>query len=485
MGGNTSLKNQVISGLFWKFGERIIAQGVSFVISVILARLLMPEQYGVIALILIFINIANVFVTNGLGESLIQKQDSGDTEFSTMFYCSLAISGVLYMMIFIFAPFIASFYDNEELIILIRILALQLPLSAIKTIQHAYVSKHMMFRKFFFSTLGGTLISGTIGVIMAYQGCGVWALAEQYLVNSAIDMLVLFFTVPWRPKLMFDMQSAKILFAYGWKLMLSQLINTLYNELRSLIIGKIYSSADLAYYNRGNHFPSLIITNINTAISNVLFPAMSKVNNSIADVKNMTRRSMKVSSYIIFPLMTGMIAAAEPMVRVLLTEKWIFCVPFLRLCCIYWAFQPLQTANVQAIKAVGRSDICLKLEVIKKFIGFALLFASVPFGVFAIVISNTVYGGISMLINIRPNKKLIDYGYKEQFADIVPSFLLSAFMGGAVYAIGFIPTDAVIVLVIQIISGIALYIAGSYYFKIDSFVFLAGSIKKGKRAKTK
>ena len=485
MGGNTSLKNQVISGLFWKFGERIIAQGVSFVISVILARLLMPEQYGVIALILIFINIANVFVTNGLGESLIQKQDSGDTEFSTMFYCSLAISGVLYMMIFIFAPFIASFYDNEELIILIRILALQLPLSAIKTIQHAYVSKHMMFRKFFFSTLGGTLISGTIGVIMAYQGCGVWALAEQYLVNSAIDMLVLFFTVPWRPKLMFDMQSAKILFAYGWKLMLSQLINTLYNELRSLIIGKIYSSADLAYYNRGNHFPSLIITNINTAISNVLFPAMSKVNNSIADVKNMTRRSMKVSSYIIFPLMTGMIAAAEPMVRVLLTEKWIFCVPFLRLCCIYWAFQPLQTANVQAIKAVGRSDICLKLEVIKKFIGFALLFASVPFGVFAIVISNTVYGGISMLINIRPNKKLIDYGYKEQFADIVPSFLLSSFMGGAVYAIGFIPTDAVIVLVIQIISGIALYIAGSYYFKIDSFVFLAGSIKKGKRAKTK
>ncbi len=485
MGGNTSLKNQVISGLFWKFGERIIAQGVSFVISVILARLLMPEQYGVIALILIFINIANVFVTNGLGESLIQKQDSGDTEFSTMFYCSLAISGVLYMMIFIFAPFIASFYDNEELIILIRILALQLPLSAIKTIQHAYVSKHMMFRKFFFSTLGGTLISGTIGVIMAYQGCGVWALAEQYLVNSAIDMLVLFFTVPWRPKLMFDMQSAKILFAYGWKLMLSQLINTLYNELRSLIIGKTYSSADLAYYNRGNHFPSLIITNINTAISNVLFPAMSKVNNSIADVKNMTRRSMKVSSYIIFPLMTGMIAAAEPMVRVLLTEKWIFCVPFLRLCCIYWAFQPLQTANVQAIKAVGRSDICLKLEVIKKFIGFALLFASVPFGVFAIVISNTVYGGISMLINIRPNKKLIDYGYKEQFADIVPSFLLSAFMGGAVYAIGFIPTDAVIVLVIQIISGIALYIAGSYYFKIDSFVFLAGSIKKGKRAKTK
>ena len=485
MGGNTSLKNQVISGLFWKFGERIIAQGVSFVISVILARLLMPEQYGVIALILIFLNIANVFVTNGLGESLIQKQDSGDTEFSTMIYCSLAISGVLYMMIFIFAPFIASFYDNEELIILIRILALQLPLSAIKTIQHAYVSKHMMFRKFFFSTLGGTLISGTIGVIMAYQGCGVWALAEQYLVNSAIDMLVLFFTVPWRPKLMFDMQSAKILFAYGWKLMLSQLINTLYNELRSLIIGKIYSSADLAYYNRGNHFPSLIITNINTAISNVLFPAMSKVNNSIADVKNMTRRSMKVSSYIIFPLMTGMIAAAEPMVRVLLTEKWIFCVPFLRLCCIYWAFQPLQTANVQAIKAVGRSDICLKLEVIKKFIGFALLFASVPFGVFAIVISNTVYGGISMLINIRPNKKLIDYGYKEQFADIVPSFLLSAFMGGAVYAIGFIPTDAVIVLVIQIISGIALYIAGSYYFKIDSFVFLAGSIKKGKRAKTK
>jgi len=487
MDEKNSLKKQVMSGLIWKFGERIIAQGISFVISILLARILMPEQYGTIALLLVFINLANVFVTNGLGESLIQKRDSGDTEFSTIFYCSLAMSVVLYLIMFFLARPIALFYDNEELVVLIRVLSLQIPLSSVKTIQHAYVSKHMMFKKFFFSTLGGTVVSGVIGIIMAYNGFGAWALVEQYLVNSVIDMTVLFFTVPWRPKWLFNKKAAKQLFGFGWKIMLSQFINVLYTELRSLIIGKVYTSAQLAYYNRGNHFPSLIINNINTSISNVLFPAMSNVNNKIENVKNLTRKSMKMSSYIIFPLMTGMMAVAEPMVKVLLTDKWLFCVPYLQLCCIFWMFQPLQTANVQAIKAVGRSDICLKLEIIKKIIGFGMLFASIPFGVFVMVVSNTLFGMISMLINIRPNKKLINYGYKEQFLDLLPSFLLSAFMGGAVYLISFIPMHKLATLIIQIVAGIVLYVAGSYLFKIDSFTYLLGFFKKrkGKGAKQK
>ena len=480
MGEKKSLKNQVMSGLFWKFGERIIAQGVSFVISILLARLLMPEQYGTIALLLVFINLANVFVTNGLGESLIQKKNSGDVEFSTTFFCSLALSVVLYLIIFFLDYPISFFYENEELVILIRILALQIPISSVKTIQHAYVSKHMMFKKFFFSTLGGTIVSGVIGVVMAYNGFGVWALVEQYLVNSVIDMTVLFFTVPWRPKLIFEKKAAKQLLSFGWKIMLAQFINTLYSELRSMVIGKFYTNEDLAYYNRGNHFPSLIISNVNTSISNVIFPAMSNVNNNIENVKNLTRKSMKISSYIIFPLMAGMIAVAEPMIKVLLTDKWLFCVPYLQLCCIYWMFQPMQTANVQAIKAVGRSDICLKLEIIKKIIGFTLLFASIPFGVYVITVSNTLFGCISMLINIGPNKKLINYGYKEQFFDLIPALMLSLFMGIAVYAVGFIPIDPLFILIIQIIAGVFLYVAASYIFKIDSFTYLLGFLKKAK-----
>ena len=338
----------------------------------------------------------------------------------------------------------------------------------------------MMFKKFFFSTLGGTIVSGVIGVVMAYNGFGVWALVEQYLVNSVIDMTVLFFTVPWRPKLIFEKKAAKQLLSFGWKIMLAQFINTLYSELRSMVIGKFYTNEDLAYYNRGNHFPSLIISNVNTSISNVIFPAMSNVNNNIENVKNLTRKSMKISSYIIFPLMAGMIAVAEPMIKVLLTDKWLFCVPYLQLCCIYWMFQPMQTANVQAIKAVGRSDICLKLEIIKKIIGFTLLFASIPFGVYVITVSNTLFGCISMLINIGPNKKLINYGYKEQFFDLIPALMLSLFMGIAVYAVGFIPIDPLFILIIQIIAGVFLYVAASYIFKIDSFTYLLGFLKKAK-----
>lgn len=483
MSEKSGLKYQVMSGLFWKFGERIIAQGISFVISLLLARLLAPEQYGTVALALVFINIANVFVTNGLGESLMQKKSAGDVEFSTMFFCSLGMSVLLYIIMFFGAVPIAKFYDNDSLIILIRVLSLQIPLSSVKTIQHAYVSKNMLFKKFFFSTLGGTLFSGIVGIIMAFRGFGVWALVEQYLVNSVIDMCVLFITVPWRPQALFDKKAAKELFGYGWKLIAAQFVNTIYSESRSLIIGKQYSEIDLAYYNKGNQFPSLVINNINTSISNVLFPALSSVNNSISKLKALTRKSMKVSSYIIFPMMVGMIAIAEPMINLLLTDRWLSCVPYLQLCCIFWMFQPIQTANVQALKAVGRSDICLKLEIVKKIIGFALLIVSMNFGVTAIVLSNTIFGGISMIINIPPNKKLIGYGYKEQFFDLLPAGLLSVVMGCVVYMLGFIPLPTAVTLIVQIVVGVSMYIGGSYLFKVDSFMFLFGFAKSLKGRK--
>lgn len=469
MSNNENLGRQVASGLFWKFGERIIAQGVSFIISLVLARILLPEQYGTVSLVLVFINIANVFVSNGLGESLIQKHDADDKDFSTMFFCSLAMGIGLYLILFIVAPFIEKFYETPELTKVIRVLSLQVPLSSIKTIQHAYVQKHMLFKKFFFSTLGGTILSGIIGIIMAYKGFGVWALVEQYLVNSLMDMTILFITVKWRPHFQFSVQSAKQLLSYGWKLLAAQFINVVYNELRSLIIGKVYSKEDLAYYNRGSHFPSLIITNINTSISTVLFPAMSKVNGNPEEVKRLTRKSMKMTSYVIFPMMIGMFTVAEPMIRVLLTDKWLSCVPFLQMSCIYWMFQPCQTANVQAIKAVGRSDICLKLEIIKKSIGFSLLFLTMRISVYAVVASNVVFAGISSLINIIQNEKLIGYGFKEQILDLVPAFILSVIMGLGVYSVSFLNLQPIWILIIQVIVGIAIYIFESLIFKIEAF----------------
>lgn len=269
------MKEQIISGLFWKFGERILAQGVSFCVSLVLARMLLPEQYGVVALVLVFINLANVFVTNGLGETLIQKPDAEQKDFSTMFYCSLFFAIILYCTLFISAPFIARFYNDNQLISILRVLGLQIPIASMNTIQQAYVSRNMMFKKFFYSTLGGTIFSGVIGIALAYSGAGIWALVVQYMTNTIMNTCILFITVRWKPSFEFDKESAKALLSYGWKLVVAQFVNQAYIELKNLSIGKVYTTADLAAYNKGEQFPSVLVMNINSAISGVLFPAMS------------------------------------------------------------------------------------------------------------------------------------------------------------------------------------------------------------------
>ena len=306
---------KVLSGLFWSFGERISAQAVTFIVTILLARILMPADYGVVSLILVFITLANVFVSHGFGISLVQKQGASDKDFSTIFWCSFLFSIFLYTGLFIAAPVIASFYNNELLTPIIRVLAIKLPISAIGTIQHAYVSKHMQFKKFFFSKLGGTIVSGIIGIIMAYMGFGPWAIVAQYLVNSIVGNIVLFFTISWKPTFQFDWKSAKELMGFGWKMMLSAFINSAYSEIRTLIVGKIYSAEDLGQFKRGNQFPQLFVTNVNTALGSVIFPAMSLVNNDVSEVSRLARRSMIMTSYLMFPLMVGLGVAAEPLVK--------------------------------------------------------------------------------------------------------------------------------------------------------------------------
>lgn len=472
------LKKQIISGLFWKFGERIFAQGVSFIVSLVLARMLLPEEYGIVALVLVFINLANVFVTNGLGETLIQKPNAKQSDFSTMFFCSLFLSIVIYIFLFCSAPFIAKFYNNGQLILVLRVLGLQVPLSSINTIQQAYVSKHMMFRKFFYSTIGGTLISGIIGITLAYNGAGIWALVVQYMTNTVINTCILFITVRWYPTFEFDKDSAKTLFSFGWKLVAAQFMNQAYVELKNLFIGKIYTPADLASYNKGEQFPSVLVMNINSAISSVLFPAMSIANQEKGKLKKLTRQSIMMSSYIVFPIVTGLMIVAEPMIRLLLTDSWISCVPFLQISCLFWMFQPSQTANVQAIKASGRSDICLKLEMIKKTIGVILLLIAVQISPLAVASMNVVFAGISAVLNILPNRKLIGYGVGEQVKDILPSIMLSAIMYIVVSPIGKVGCSDIITIIVQIVLGIMVYVLGSIVLKIEAFMYIANILKK-------
>ena len=476
------IKKKVFSGMIWAFGEQFAAQAVSFILSVILARLLMPDEYGTITMVLVFINIANVFVTNGFGEALVQRKNATDEDFTTVFYCSLAVAVFLYSVLYITAPLIAAFYDSPELALVLRVLSLKLPIASINSIQRAYVQNNMQFKKFFFSTLGGTILSGVLGIFMAYKGFGVWALVAQYMSNSCVATIVMFFTVRWKPKLIFCKSSAKELIKYAWKLTAASLINTVYNELRSLIIGKKYSSSDLAYYNKGNHIPSLAITNINSAISTVIFPAMSQCNNAPNRLKAITRRSMKVAAFVIFPVMGGIIGVGESLIRLLLTEKWIPCVPYLYMACMYWACQPVQTANWQVIKAMGRSDLALRLEIYKKVIGFLLVFVSIPFGVEAIAASNVLFAIISMLINIIPNKRLINYSIREQMLDLAPSFISSVVMCLVVLEVGNIVLPDIVLIPVQVAIGIGIYVFCSVLLRNDSFSYIL-DILKGYTAK--
>lgn len=480
---NNSLKEKVFSGFAWSFGERILAQSVSFIVSVVLARMLLPSEYGIIAMVLVFINIANVFAVGGFGEALIQKKEPTEADYNTVFYYTLTISAFIYILLFFGAPFIARFYKTEQMVWGLRVLALKIIMSSVSTIQHAYVQKHMIFKKFFFSTLFGTLFSGIVGIVFAKMGFGVWALVAQYLTNSLIDMCILFFAVPWRPKLNFSMDSARSLMPLGWKFLGTNLVNAAYNELRSLVIGKKYTSADLAFYNRGDKIPSLAMSNINTTIGVVVFPAMTTAK-SPEEMKRIGRRSMMTTSYLIFPLMVGMIVTAPSLVHILYTDKWSETVIYMQILCIYWMTQPIQTMNWQILKALGRGGLCLKLEIMKKLIGIALIIGSMMISVKAVAVSAALHGIISMIINIVPNKKLIGYSLKEQMKDIFPAIMVSVIMGAAVYALSFIIKNTLILLIAQVCAGILVYLGLSALFKMEAYNYLLTLLKE-KLAKRK
>ena len=474
-------KAKVLSGLIWKFAERISAQVVTFVVSIVLGRLLSPDDYGLIAVVTIFITFANCIVTNGFGSSLIQTKDSDNLDFSTVLYFQFAFSLALYGILFIAAPLIAKFFGEgyDLLVPVLRVLGIRIPLTAINNVQQAYVGKKMIFRKFFLSTIGGTVISAVVGIWMAYEGYGVWALVGQYLTNTFISTVILAFTIKWKPELNFSWARLKILFSYGWKLLVGGIINETYVELRKIAIGKLYTSADLAYFDRGMQIPNIIVTNINSSISNVLFPAISNAQNNMADVKAIMRRSIRTSSYIMCPLMFGLAVVAEPLISFLLTDKWLPCVPYLQIYCISYCFEPIQTANLQAIKAVGRSDIFLKLEIIKK-VAYAVILLAVMFhSVDAIAYSLLLNTLIAVFVNTTPNKKLLGYSFKELIADMAPGIILSAVMSGVVYLEGMLlPFSALPRMIIQAATGGIIYLVLSVVFKVESFSYLLNTVKE-------
>lgn len=471
---------KVFSNFIWRFAERCGAQLVTFIVSIVLARILTPSDYGTIALVTVFTTILQVFIDSGLSTALIQKKDADDLDFSSVFYFNFVICIILYLIMFVSAPFIADFYKDSSLVSIVRVIGLTLIISGVKGVQQSYVSRHMLFKRFFFSTLGGTIFSAVLGIIMAYAGFGVWAIVFQQLSNNAIDTLILWITVKWRPIKKFSWSRLKNLLSFGWKMLASSLLDTVYNNLRNMIIGKLYTSADLAFYNQGDKFPKLIVTNINTSIDSVLLPTMSNEQDNHVRVKDMTRRAIKISTYIMAPLMIGLAFCAKPIVQIVLTDKWLPCVPYLQIFCISYLFWPIHTANLNAIKAMGRSDLFIKLEVIKKFMGMILLLITMNISVMAMAYSLLISGLISQVINSWPNRYLLKYSYIDQIKDILPNIVMALIMGGFVYFISYLNLPILVSLVVQILSGGIIYLMLSILTKNDSFIYLINILKSRK-----
>lgn len=472
-----NLRGKLLSGLFWRYMERCIVQGVSFVVGIILARILTPDDYGLSSLSAIFVSIISVVADLGLTQALIQKKDPDELDFNSVYYVNIFISVAVYAIIFFSAPLAAGFYKDERITALVRVSSLTLPICSIFAIQSTITTKRMEFKKYFWVNIIGAVISSFIGIAFALNGLGVWAIVAQSMASTIVGKILLSFVVRWRPKAMFSFNRVKPLFNYGYKLLISRALDQIYNNIYSLIIGRVYTTSDLAYYNRGKQYPMYIINNINDSILSVMFPAVSSIQDHRKRVKDMVRRSIVTSTFFIFPMMMGLGVMAKPLIQVMITDKWLPAVPFLQFCCFTYAFWPIHTANLQAISALGRSDIFLKLEVIKKVIGVSVLILTIPHGLMVMMYARCVTTVISSFLNAYPNKKLLNYSYFEQLRDMMPSVILSVIMGVFVWGVSFIHMNIAVQIIIQFIVGVVVYLGLAKLFNLECLSYVINIVK--------
>lgn len=476
----TGMKNKVINGLFWKVLENGGAQGIQFVIAILLARLLTPAEYGVVGIIMIFITIANVIVQNGFSTALVQKKGADRVDFSSVCYFDLLIAVIMYGLLYLSAPAIAAFYERPVLEPIVRVLGMVLFPGAVISVQTAYVSRNMEFKGLFLSTLAASVISGAISIMMAYRGLGVWAMVGQQLAYYISLMLVLFGTVSWKPERVFSVDRIRGMFAFGWKLLCASLLDTIFNNLYGLLIGKIYNEEMLGSYNRGEQFPKLIATNLGAAIQAVLLPAFSARQDQQAEVKQMMRRAIRLSSFVVLPMLLGLFAVADTLVLALLGEQWMVCVPFLRIMCISYCFWPIHITNLQAINAMGRSDVFLKLEIIKKTLSVVVLLVGMRYNVIILVSLKAFQDFLCTFVNAAPNKRLLNYSILEQWKDVMPAAVLSMLMTAVVIiSEGWLgDLNVWVKLLLEIVCGGLVYTGLAVLFRVESFTYLLNAIRK-------
>lgn len=476
---SVDLRKDAITSLFWKLFERGGRAVVELAVQIIMARLLAPEEFGALAIILVFVNIGNVVVQSGLNTALVQAECIDEVDLSTVFWLSMGASLVIFALIFSLAPMVASFYAMPYIVWPLRVMGFMLLIAAFNSVQVAIVQRDLELRKVFNATIVAVFVSGAFGVGAAFAGAGLWSLVLQQIVFQLVSCIVLGFQVRWFPRFVFNAAKAKRHFGYGWKLLASGLLEQGYQSLSDLIIGKQFSATSLGLVSQGKKYPQAIGSMLDGAVQPVMLSAVSRVQSNVAQVKRLVRRALKTSTFLIVPSMTLFAVAAEPIVQIILGEKWLPCVPFLQMFCFIYALLPIHTTNLQALNGMGRSDLFLKLELIKKAYGICcILFAAfVLRDVYLMVAMYILTDIVSTFVNAWPNKKVIGYSYGEQLRDIAPAFALSATAGALALLCGsLIAVDAIKVLVEIVVMAVA-YLGLAAVLRLEAFTYLVSTVR--------
>ena len=432
----SSLRDRIYTGFLWQGLERIGSMGSQFLISIILARLLTPNEFGIIAIMMVFITLGYICIDGGFSMALVQKEEVSEQDCSAVFYLNIAMSLLLYLVIFLVAPLIANYYANVAICKYLRVLATVFVIRSFSIVQTALLTKRMLFKFNFRINITAVVISGISGVALAFCGCGVWALIAQQMINVFVTGCLLWYFVKWHPILSFSLHSLKVLYSFGWKLLVSGLMNTLYNNLYSLIIGKLFNLDTLAYYNQGRQFPQQGMDVFGSVFGSVIFPGFASIQNDRQRMRSIAERALKAIICVTTPILCCLLVAAKQVVLILLGEKWLPCVPYMRLCCIIFIFYPMHTLNLQILNACGRSDVFLILEIIKKAQSILMMFITYRFGVIAMVWGMVITAPIAFIENSWMNGKLISYSFWRQLLHVLPFFAIAFVSGTAAYFMG-------------------------------------------------
>lgn len=464
------IKNKAIKGVGWSFADNILNQGITFLVGLVLARLLTPEEYGLIGIVLIFIAIFNSIVDSGFSNALIRKNDATDKDYNTVFFTNLVLSLVLFLLLLYIAPFIAKFFSQPKLLLLTRVMALIIIINAFAIIQRTILVKKLDFRTQTKVSLIASLISGIIGIGMAMYGFGVWSLVAQQISRQFINSLFLWIYAKWYPKMQFSYNSFLELFGFGWKLLISGLIDTVWKEIYQVVIGKCYSTYTLGQYTRAQQFGSIFSSNLTTVVQRVSYPVLSEIREDKSRLKNAYKRIIKVTMLVTFCCMLGLAAIARPLIVALIGPQWLPAVPFLQIICFQMMLYPLHAINLNMLQVQGRSDLFLKLEIIKKIIAVGPLLLGIFMNIYWMLWGSVLTGIFAYYLNAFYSGRFLNYNIEEQIKDILPSFFVSAFMAIAIWGISYLSFPPVLLLLLQILTGFLMIVVICEIFKVDSYI---------------